>query len=126
MNDRIFLRGMAFFARHGVFAEEARLGQHFEIDLDCFLDMTPYSHADDAAGAVRYDHLHALVREIVVDGQRVGLIETLGERIAAAVLDRYAAIDRVRVEVRKPGAPIDGTFETVGIAIERSRQGRAT
>jgi 7,8-dihydroneopterin aldolase/epimerase/oxygenase len=121
MTDRIFLRGMRFFARHGVFEEEARLGQTFEVDLECLLDMRFYSRTDDAAAAVRYDHLFDTVRDVVVSGERVGLIETLGERIAEAVLGRFARLDQVRVVVRKPAAPIDGMFDTLGIEITRGR-----
>lgn len=120
MTDRVFLRGMVFFARHGVHAEEARLGQRFEVDLDCFLDLGPAAAADDADAAVRYDHLYETARKIVT-GERTALIETVGARLADAVLARFDRVERVRVEIRKPGAPIEGVFETVGIEIDRSR-----
>jgi dihydroneopterin aldolase len=39
------------------------------------------------------------------------------------VLERFPAIDRVAVEVRKPSAPIDAVFAYVAVAIERTRGG---
>ena len=34
--DCVVLKGMSFFARHGVLAEEAALGQKFTVDLKLF------------------------------------------------------------------------------------------
>lgn len=121
MKDCIFVRGIELFARHGVFAEEAALGQRFEIDIECELDATPYSRTDDEDAAVRYDHIYETVRSTVVDGERVKLIETLAERLAGAVLEGYPAVERVTVEVRKPSAPVPGPFGSIGVRIARER-----
>lgn len=119
--DRIFCRGIVLFAYHGVFEEEASLGQRFEVDVDYYTDVTAYSRGDVASDAVRYDYVYETVRRTVVDGERVGLIETLAERIAAALLTDFPAIAKVRVEVRKPAAPVPGPIDTVGVEIVRTR-----
>lgn len=36
--DKVFFRGMQFYAYHGVYPEENRLGQRFIIDLELGLD----------------------------------------------------------------------------------------
>ena len=55
----------------------------------------------------------------IVAGEPVNLIETLAERIAAAVL-ADSRLASVRVTVHKPGAPIDAEFSDVSVSIERS------
>lgn len=37
--DKMFVNGMRFYGYHGVFEEENRLGQRFNIDLMCELDL---------------------------------------------------------------------------------------
>lgn len=119
--DRIFYRGIVLFARHGVKAEEERLGQRFEIDLDCCLDLAPAGVSDDVALTVDYGAVYAVVREIV-EGERFYLIEALAERIAGRLLRQFAPIAEVRVEIRKPAAPVPGVFDTVGVEIVRRRE----
>lgn len=117
--DRIFFRGIAIFARHGVFSEEASLGQRFEIDVDCFLDIGAYARTDDYRRAADYGKVFETIRQIA-ENERFRLIEALGERIAGKLLANYP-FDRVRVEVRKPGAPVPGIFGTVGVEVTRRR-----
>jgi 7,8-dihydroneopterin aldolase/epimerase/oxygenase len=121
MSDRIFFREIAVFARHGVFSEEASLGQRFEIDVDCFLDVGPYARTDNHRAAVDYGKVYATIMA-VAERERFWLIEALAERIAGRLLDEFP-LDRVRVEVRKPGAPVPGIFGTVGVEVTRHREG---
>jgi dihydroneopterin aldolase len=120
MSDRIFIRGVQVHAYHGVFEEEKRLGQRFVFDVDYWLDAKTYAQADDFGRAVSYNDVYETLVE-VVKGPRVDLIEALAERIAHAILERFAAIAMVRIEVHKPSAPIAGVFSDVGVEITRRR-----
>ncbi len=117
---RLFLRGMAFFARHGAIDAERELGQRFLVDADLWLDTRPAAWADDEALTVSYQHVYDQVR-LVMEDDPVNLVETLAERIATRLLDHFDAIDEVRVTVHKPGAPVAGIFADVGVEIVRSR-----
>ncbi|MGE0233005.1 MAG: dihydroneopterin aldolase [Flavobacteriaceae bacterium] len=119
--DRIFCHGITLFAHHGLFDEEARLGQRFEIDIDCYTGTRAADRKDRNSAPVRYDQVYEIVRRTVVDGPRVGLLEELAENIAEAVFDEVQAVDAVRVEVRKPGAPVPGAFKSIGVEISRQR-----
>jgi 7,8-dihydroneopterin aldolase/epimerase/oxygenase len=121
MTDRIFFRGITLFGRHGVFAEEQTLGQRFVVDLDCWLDLRPAGASDRTADTVNYTRIYEAVRAAVED-ERFALIEALAQRIAARILAAFPPIASVRVEVRKPSAPIQGHFDTVGVEITRTRE----
>ncbi|MFG1365591.1 dihydroneopterin aldolase [Xanthobacter versatilis] len=118
--DRLFLRALPFYARHGLFEAERELGQRFVVDVDCWLDTRPAAWADDAALTVSYQQVYEHVSAVVTDDP-VRLIETLAERIATRILDHFETVEQVRVVVHKPGAPISGVFGDVGIEIIRSR-----
>ena len=120
MTDAVFVRGLELFARHGVHEAEAALGQRFGLDLEARLDLGPAGRADDYALTVGYDAMIAVATEAFT-ARRYALVEAAAEAVAAALLARFPAIERVTVEVRKPAAAIDAVFGTVGVRIERTR-----
>ena len=123
--DRILIRDLAFFAYHGVYEQEAQLGQRFYFDLDCYLDLRPAGASDDEKDTVRYDHVAKRV-EMIVLGQRFKLIEALAEAVAADLLTFMPKLQSVRVKVRKPEAPIPAIVRDVAVEITRDRKDYAS
>lgn len=121
MTDRVFVTNLCLHGRHGVFPEEARLGQKFFLDIDCEFDSEACLADDDYRSAVNYAVLCDIAAE-VSQGGPYKLIETLADRIASAVLQRFAQVSRVIVRVRKPSAPIVHPLDHVGVEIARSRR----
>ena len=115
---------MRFLGRHGVLPEEKVTAQPFEVDLVLHADLSAAADRDDLAATVDYAALFDLVRAIVEETTR-DLIEALAGAIATAVLaaTQPELVDAVEVRVRKPQAPIDGSFDTVEAAILRRRPG---
>lgn len=117
--DRIALRGIQVFGRHGVLAAEHQQGQAFLVDVVLELDLRPAGQSDDLAQTVDYGVLAGDVAAIVA-GEPVALIEALAERVA----DRCLADSRVRateVTVHKPHAPVPVPLDDVTVTIRRSR-----
>ncbi|WP_210479880.1 dihydroneopterin aldolase [Naasia sp. SYSU D00948] len=119
MSDRIRLRGLRVFGRHGVLAHERAEGQDFLIDLDLRVDLRAAAASDDVSDTVHYGELAEEVAAVVA-GDPVDLIETLAARIADTVL-RHERVREVRVTVHKPHAPITVAFEDVSVVIRRVR-----
>ncbi|MEW6173571.1 MAG: dihydroneopterin aldolase [Bacillota bacterium] len=115
--DKIFLKGMAFFARHGVLPAEQEIGQRFVVDVTLYLDLSPAGGADEVDKTIDYVAVYRKVEEVVC-GRSVRLIETLAESIAASILKSFG-VPEVSVRVKKPGAPLPGCFESVGVEIFR-------
>jgi dihydroneopterin aldolase len=117
--DRVTLRGLRGFGRHGVLPQERTAGQHFVVDVTVGLDTSKAAASDDLADTVDYGQLAARVLT-VVEGEPVNLIETLAERIAdVCMTDRR--VERVEVTVHKPSAPIAVPLDDVTVTIQRSR-----
>ncbi len=118
MSDRIFIKGLALHANHGVMAHEAKVGQSFAIDLDLEIDLNAAARSDKVMDTVSYDKVVDCVSKAFC-AQRFRLIEAAAGRVADAVL---AAFPRVR-SIHKPHAPIAATFSDVGVSVMRSRHG---
>jgi len=117
--DRVVLRGLVGFGRHGVFDTEREQGQRFVVDVVCFLDLGPAAAGDDLSLTVDYGVLAA---EVVADieGDPLDLIEALADRIARTCL-RRAAVDRVDVTVHNPEAPLPVEVADVAVTLTRSK-----
>lgn len=116
--DRIELRGLSVFAFHGVLEHERVHGQEFLVDLVLELDTRKAAQTDDLAQTVDYGALALHVAHAVREGP-VNLIETLADRVARLVLEKYR-VDAVEVTVHKPLAPIETAFGDVLVTIRRT------
>jgi 7,8-dihydroneopterin aldolase/epimerase/oxygenase len=121
MSDHILVNDLIVYAYHGVHPEEQRLGQRFEVDLDCELDLTEAAARDTAGATVSYTSLVEIVEELSA-GRKFFLIEALAGSIAETILERYPQIERATVTVRKPSAPIPASLGYVGVKVSRARR----
>ena len=115
-NDVLRLRNMKFFAYHGLFPEEAKLGQWFEVDVEVFTDFSGYARKDDG-GVLDYARIYEATKTVVTS-ERFGLVEALADRVAE-VLQSSFQLERLRVRVRKPNPPIQAIFDGVEVEVER-------
>jgi dihydroneopterin aldolase len=122
MSDRIFIKGLALHAYHGVMAHEAKVGQTFTIDLDLEIDLAAAARSDKVVDTVSYDKVVNCASEAFC-AQRYRLIETAAGRVADAILTGFTRVRSVRVTIHKPHAPIAATFDDVGVTLVRSRHG---
>lgn len=117
--DRIALRGLRGFGRHGVFDHERRDGQEFAVDVVLGVDSRAAARSDNVADTVHYGVLSDHLME-VIEGDPVNLIETLADRLAEVCLAQ-PLVSEVEVTVHKPNAPIPFPFDDVTVTILRRR-----
>jgi dihydroneopterin aldolase len=117
--DEIAVTGIRAFGFHGVYPDERRDGQEFVADVTLQLSTAAAAARDDVADTVHYGELAEEVAAILA-GDPVDLLETLAQRIADAVLARER-VQRVRVTLHKPSAPIPVPFRDVTVTITRGR-----
>lgn len=118
----MFLRGIEAWGHHGVFEPERANGQRFIVDVDWWIDISYAAKTDRLYDAVCYKALFDTVVPFIV-GKPCRLIETLAERICAALLESFPAIAALNITVHKPDAPMGGQFADVGISLFRCRDG---
>lgn len=118
--DSIKLSRMQFYGYHGVLPEENRLGQHFIIDVDLFIDLTAAGASDRLEDTVNYADVYGIVRTIA-EGKPFQLIEALAERVASQLLQTYTSIYEITVRITKPHPPFETHFDGVTVEIHRKR-----
>lgn len=116
-HDAIHLRGLEFYAYHGVLPEEQVLGQRFLIDMDIFIDLRQAGISDQVGDTIHYGEVYEVIKTCVTT-ERYQLLERLAEEIAKRVLEKFLCVS-VRVEVHKPQAPVPGIFRDVSVEIRR-------
>ena len=114
----IELRGLELFGRHGVLEEERRDGQTFLFDL--VLDVGDAGASDRIEDAVDYRDVVEAVRELS-DSQRFDLLEALAAAAADRLLERFPAVARVEVRVRKPQVALPVEWSAVTVRREARR-----
>lgn len=115
--DVLRLRNLRFFAYHGLYPEENRLGQVFEVDLELRGDFSAAGRGDDPALTLDYVQVCRVVEEVVTQ-QRFKLVEALAEHIAQAVGAAFAPLE-LTVRVRKPHPPVPLSFEGIEVELHR-------
>lgn len=115
--DVIALRGLSAYGTHGVLPDEQVNAQPFIVDLALWVDTRAAADSDDIDDTISYAEVADLVCGILT-GPSVRLIETLGSRIAAAILE-FDPVEGVEVTVHKPNAPIGHPFSDVSVTVRR-------
>ena len=104
---QIELRGLTFFAYHGVLPEERQMGNTFVVNLLLDADFSRAVCSDELDDTVNYAAAYEVVkREMAVPSM---LLEHVCGRIAVALLDAFPALSRVHVSVTKMNPPIEGS-----------------
>lgn len=111
---------MKFYAYHGVFEEENRLGQRFEADVVLETDLKPASETDNLEKSVDYGEVYQITKK-VVEGQAYDLVESIAEDVASELLSSFTIVQRVTVKIIKPDPPIPGHYNYVAIEIVREK-----
>jgi dihydroneopterin aldolase/2-amino-4-hydroxy-6-hydroxymethyldihydropteridine diphosphokinase len=117
--DSISIEGLKFYAKHGVLDAEKEMGQFFFLDIKYYLE-TSLSD-DQIKKTVHYGHLSEDAVQYCKEN-RFDLIETLVNKLALFLIERYPLIQKIDVTLHKPHAPITESFEDVSINVVRERK----
>ena len=116
--DQIIIENLEIFGYHGVFEEEAFLGQKFIVDARLYLDTRPAGQTDDLTQSLDYGEVCQFIKKLV-ETERYMLIEKIAEEIASGLLLTYDLLQKVEITVKKPWAPVRVHLDTVAVRIER-------
>jgi 7,8-dihydroneopterin aldolase/epimerase/oxygenase len=122
VSDNVFVTGLALHAYHGVMPHEGKVGQPFILDLELDIDLQNAAKSDKLADTVSYDAV-VNVASRTFTGKRYRLVEAAAGAVADAVLQNFPRINKIRITVRKPHAPVAAIFTDVGVTLTRSRRG---
>ena len=118
--DKIKIKDLEVFANHGVFPEENTLGQKFIVSADLYTDTRKAGKTDDLTASIHYGEVSAFI-EMWLKKHTYKLLESAAENLAEELLLKYPGMRAIRLEIKKPWAPIRLPLKTVSVEIERAK-----
>ncbi len=116
--DIISLEGMEFYAHHGCFAEEQKIGTRFTVDVHVAADLSRAAASDLLTDTLNYQEVYNIVR---VEMERPShLLEHVAGRIAAALTQKMEEVAQVTVKVSKLNPPLGGQVQASSVSLTRS------
>ncbi|WP_294601005.1 dihydroneopterin aldolase [uncultured Rikenella sp.] len=116
MKSTIELENMEFYAYHGHYEEEQRVGNRFRVDLRFEVDSREAAGTDELADTISYLDVYACVRRQMEIPSR--LLEHVSGRIVAALREEFPAMGALRLKVSKLDPPLGGQVEKVSLVTE--------
>lgn len=111
----IALHGAEFFAFHGFYPEEQKLGSKFIVDVDVNFIPVKNLKEDKIGNTVDYEQVYGIVEEQMKKTAK--LIETVAQSIADNIKEQFSFVDSIRVSIKKMNPPVKGKVECSNIVI---------
>ena len=117
----IGIRDLEVFAHHGVYPDETENGQMFYVSADLYMDTWDAEHTDDLNTSVNYGTVCEYIKDVMTR-ENHQLIERAAGEICEDLMINFPRLNKVRVELYKPEAPIPIPFGTVYVEVCREWQ----
>jgi len=115
----IELENMEFYAFHGCYEQEKRVGNRFIVNLKFTTDATLAAASDNVSDTVSYLDVYGVVKrqmEITSD-----ILENVVDRILSSLAEAFPAIETMSVKVSKMTPPLGGQIERVSVSMDYVR-----
>ncbi len=113
----VSLEGIEFFAYHGYYEEERKLGNRYSVDITVSLDMSEAASTDDLQATVNYEELYAIIRhEMLTPSQ---LLENIAHRIIERTYEAYPSVEWIEVGISKFNPPVGGICNRSRVTLRR-------
>jgi 7,8-dihydroneopterin aldolase/epimerase/oxygenase len=109
------LENMEFYAYHGHYTEENRIGGRFRVDVAIETDTAKAAASDELSDAIDYSRVYELVKKEM--GQVSHLLEHITGRIAKAIRAEFLQINQVTVTVSKLNPTVGGKMDRFSVTI---------
>jgi dihydroneopterin aldolase len=108
---------LAFHAFHGVFEEEAKTGNNFQVNLEVKYDERNIKF-DSINSVINYEDLYMIVKKRMAIPSP--LLEEVAEAIIRKIMHQYSYVKDISVSIYKLQAPIENFKGKVGITLQKT------
>lgn len=112
----IAVEGMRFRAFHGCYAEEAVVGNDYEVNLRMRCDTRRAEASDDVADSVNYQLAYMVVAEQMA--VRSHILEHVCRRILDALFAQLPLLEWAEVKVSKLAPAMGGVIRATSVTLE--------
>lgn len=113
----IALEGLEFFAYHGFYKEERKMGNKFRVDITVEVDFSEAASKDKLQATLDYEILYRIVHEQMQIPSK--LLEHIAEQIINQVYVRFPHIQSVEVSVAKHNPPVGGVCQWAKVKLKK-------
>lgn len=116
MLGEVALEGMEFYARHGYYEEERKVGNKYTVDVFMTLDIQEAVAHDKLEGTVNYEKVYKLVAEVMsIDAS---LLEHLAGKLVKKIRMTFSEVQTVKVCISKHNPPIKGLCKKATVTLQ--------
>lgn len=113
---KISLHGVEFFAYHGYYDEEQKIGNKYSIDLTITVDLSEAAASDKLKATINYEALYKIIAHVMQQKHR--LLEHVAYAIIRTIKGTFNSVEHIEVSVSKFNPPIGGVCERAKVTIE--------
>lgn len=111
----ISLEGLEFFAYHGFYDEEQKIGNKYAVDIIVTTDFSEAARKDRLSATVNYEELYQITARTMQRPAR--LLEHIAHSIIEEIRLRYPTVQSVEVSVSKFNPPVGGVCHRARITL---------
>ena len=115
---RITLEGLEFFAFHGYYDEEQKIGNKYGVDITIETSLEKATADDKLSETIDYEELYRIIREEMAKPSR--LLENIGGRIMNAVFENFNLITFIEISISKFNPPIGGICKRAVVTLSKA------
>lgn len=110
------LYDLNFYAFHGLYEGEAKVGNNFQVNLTVSYDDGRIK-LDNLRGMISYEDLYEIVKKRMAI--RSDLLEEVAETIILKIRHKYSMVREISISIFKLQAPLENFQGKVGITLQR-------
>ena len=111
---RVALNGMKFYAFHGYYDFERRIGNNFEVDLEATLKIQE-DPIDRIEATINYEEMYAICERYMQ--MKYLLLESLAYDIAHEIKSKHPIVEKIEVKLAKLNPPVGGKVDRAVVTI---------
>jgi dihydroneopterin aldolase len=112
----IAIEGMQFYAHHGYYKEEQKIGGQYKVDVYLRAKLEEAAQEDILAKTINYENIYAVISEEMTGKSQ--LIEYVAKKILNRIKTEYENVHHIKIRVSKMNPPLQGNVDRVYVTLE--------
>ena len=119
MTCLVCLENMEFFAYHGYYDEEQKIGNRYTVNVIIETNFMRAAQEDLLEGTINYGEIYEIIKEKMQVSAR--LLEHLAYKMLNHIFETYPTAFKIELSIRKHNPPIGGVCESSNIVLKTDR-----